>query len=385
MIETRLDGDPGSIRASADWLKVQLAARLDRSVTDMFAARDDAGSGWQGDAGPGFADRMDTAGRKSDKLRADVETAAQGLHRYADDLTTAQAGMERARAIAREGGLQLAGTTILDPGPAPAVVTLPTDGVPTPQMVTAHNDSVAALNDHQAKANAYLLAKQEADRSNGIKAAAQAIAKNMVDDVKSKPVLLFGDFVNGTAGAALGAHTSVLKKHHAGLMDDVKRLEQHYLKTPGGTKASKELIEAGYKRFQDADDVARRTSSLTRRVGSKLPVIGAGLTVAGIGYDIHNGKPPGKAIISGAGGMGASIVAGMAIGAAGGPIGIVGGALVGTAAGLVASGALDWGYDQLPDGAKKAIEDGVAEVGNAVGDAGEAVGDSAKKVWNSIF
>ncbi|MGK5684860.1 hypothetical protein [Actinoplanes sp. URMC 104] len=385
MIETRLDGDPASIRANADWLKAQLAARLDRSVTDMFAARDDAGSGWRGDAGPGFAGRMDAAGRKGDTLRADIETTAQGFHRYADDLTTAQAGMERARAIAREGGLQLAGTTILDPGPAPAVVALPTGGPPTPEMVTAHNDSVTAFNAHRAKADAYVLAKQEADRSNAVMEAAKAIAKNMVDDVKSKPVLLAGDFFNGTAGSALGAHTSVLRKHRAALLEDVKKLDAHYLKTAGGTKASKDLIEAGYKRFLEADAVERRAASVSRRVGSKLPIIGVGLTVAGIGYDIHTGKPPGKAIISGAGGMGASILAGMAVGTAGGPVGIIAGAAVGTVAGLVASGALDWGYDQLPDGAKAAIEDGVATVGNAIGDAGEAVGDTAKKVWDSIF
>lgn len=353
-IETRLDGDPGSIRANADWLRGRLADKLDRSVTDMFAARDDAGSGWQGEAGPAFTSRMDAAGRKSDSLRADVETAAQGFHRYADDLTTAQAGMERARSIARDGGLQLAGTTILEP-------------VPTPDAA-----------DYAAKANAFILAKQEADRANAVMDSAKAIAKNVLDDIRSKPLLVAGDFVNGIVGTSLDAHTSVLRKHSTALLDDAKRLTEHYLKTAGGTPQSKALVDASYKRFLDADSISRRASSLTRRVETKLPVIGAGLTVAGIGYDIHHGKPAGKAIISGVGGAGAAILAGAAIGAPAGPVGILAGAAVGTVAGLVASGALDWGYDQLPEGAKKAIEDGVSEVGNAIG-------DGAKKVWDSLF
>jgi hypothetical protein len=65
----------------------------------------------------------------------------------------------------------------------------------------------------------------------------------------------------------------------------------------------------------------------------------------------------------------------------GGPVGTVVGAGAGLVVGLVAGGALDWGYDQLPEGTKAAIEEGFSTVGDAIGDAGEG----AKKVWNSIF
>jgi hypothetical protein len=60
------------------------------------------------------ADALDAVGKASPGMPAGAFNA------YADDLTTAQNGMERARGIALAGGLQLQGDMILDPGPAPA-------------------------------------------------------------------------------------------------------------------------------------------------------------------------------------------------------------------------------------------------------------------------
>jgi hypothetical protein len=354
-IDTRIDGDPASIRASADWLGKALATGIDRSVTDLFAARDGAEAGWQGDAGPAFRGRMDNAARKGDTLRADVERVARSFQAYADDLTTAQAGMERARGIAREAGLALAGTTILDPGP----------GL-TPDQVTA-----------------YVSAQAEADRARGIVDAAKAIGQNVWDDVRGKALLNAGDFVNaGVVGGLAAKHTSILKAQAGALLDESKLAAERYLKAPGGSPDAKRLNLESYKKFMDADQVARRADQVGRRVGGKLPVIGLAITAAGIGYDIHQGKPAGKAIISGVGGALAAAGTGAAVGTMiGGPVGTVVGAGAGLVVGLVAGGALDWGYDQLPEGTKAAIEEGFSTVGDAIGDAGEG----AKKVWNSIF
>ncbi len=382
-IDTQLDGNPASIRASADWLGKSLAAGIDRSVTDLFAARDDAESGWQGDAGPAFRGRMDTAARKADTLRADVERVAQSFHAYADELTTAQAGMERARGIAREAGLELAGATILDPGPGPSVPVLPTGQAPTTEQVQAYNTQVTAYNDHQTKAAAYVSAQGEADRSRGIVDAAKAIGKNVWDDVRGKALLNAGDFINaGVVGGLAAKHTSILKAQAGALLDEAKVAEERYLKARGGSPEAKRLNLESYKKFMEADEFTRRADQVGRRVGAKLPIIGLAITAAGIGYDVHQGKPVGKAVISGVGGALAAAGTGALIGTAiGGPVGTVVGAGAGLVVGLVVSGGLDWGYDQLPGGTKAAIEDGFS----AIGDAGEAVGDTAKKVWNSIF
>jgi hypothetical protein len=393
-IDTGVDGDPASIRAGADWLRGRLAANVDKCVDDLFAARDEADGAWGGAAGPAFSARMDTAGRRSDALRADAERVAQSFHAYADDLTTAQAGMERARGIARGAGLELAGDTILDPGPGPSVPTLPTDRAPTPEMVQAHNSSVTAYNDHQTKLAAYAQAQTEASHSRGILDAARGIGQNVWDDVRGKAVLNAADFVNGAVVGGLAAkHTSILKGQADELMKESKLAAERYLKAPGGSPEARRLNAESYRRFLDADEYTRRASSVGRRVGSKLPIVGLAITAAGIGYDIHQGKPVGKAVISGVGGALAAAGTGALIGTAiGGPVGTVVGAGAGLVVGLVVSGGLDWGYDQLPDGAKAAIESGVKEAGEAIGDAGEAIGDAgeaigdgAKKVWDSIF
>jgi hypothetical protein len=356
-IETRIDGNPASIRASADWLRDRLAAEMDRSVGVMFAARDEAGGGWRGDAGPAFGARMDRAGRKSDALRGDVERVAQSFHRYADDLTTAQAGMARARSIARDAGLGLAGDAIQDPGPVPAEV------------------------------GAYGLAQEEANRARAVLDAAQAIGRSMWDDARTKPLLLVADVVNGAVAGGLAAHhVSILRKQADVFLAESRIAAQRYLTAGGGTPEAMRYNQDAYQRYLDADRYTRRADSVARRVGSRIPIVGLGITAAGIGYDVHRGKPVGKAVISGVGGALAAAGTGAAVGTmVAGPAGTVIGGLVGAGFGLATSGALDYAYDNLPAGTKAAIENGFQAAGDTIGDAGAAIGDGAAKVWNSIF
>jgi hypothetical protein len=196
------------------------------------------------------------------------------------------------------------------------------------------------------------------------------------------------DLVNGAVVGGLAAkHTSILRAQSVALMDDSKLNAERYLRAPGGSADARALNNQAYRKFLEADEWARKSDSVGRRVGSRIPVVGLAITAAGIGYDIHQGKPVGKAVVSGIGGALAAAGTGALIGSAI-PVPVVGtvvGAAVGLGVGLVASGALDWGYDQLPQGVKDGIEGGLKEAGGAVADVGGAVGDGAKKVWDSIF
>lgn len=393
-IETHIEGDPASIRSAADWLGKTLAGGLDRSVTDMFTARDHADSGWGGDAGPAFSQKIDAAARSTDGVRADAENAAQSFHRYADDLSTAQGGMERARSIARDAGLELSGTTIHEPAAVPAVPAIPAGQAVTAEMVTEHNASVTAYNGYQTKLAAYTEAQAEANRANSVLDAAKKVAQNMWGDITSKPVLLAGDFVNeGVIGGLTAKHVSILKAQSKALLAESELAAQRYLTEPGGSAASKRLITESLEKFMESDSYALRAAKASSLIESKIPIIGLAVTAADIGYDIHTGKPVGKAVISGVGGALAAAGTGALVGTMiAGPVGTVVGAGVGIVAGLVVSGGLDWGYDELPDGAKQAIEGGfdavghgITDAGSAIGDAGSAIGDGAKKAWDSIF
>jgi hypothetical protein len=104
-------------------------------------------------------------------------------------------------------------------------------------------------------------------------------------------------------------------------------------------------------------------------IAGKIPVVGSLITAAGIWYDISNGKPAGKAFLSGVASLGAGIVVGMAFG---GPVAVaaVGGVLISAVAGVAA----DTVYDALPKGVQDAIDDGV-----------EAVGEGIGRAWDAIF
>jgi hypothetical protein len=269
-------------------------------------------------------------------------------------------------------------------------------------LLQAYEQSVAAYDGHQAKVATYVTAQQEADRARQDWEAVRIIGRNVWDDLVGKALLNVGDFANGAVGGFAARHTGIMKAQAKAFLDEKKLAEERYLKARGGSTEAMRYNREAYQRYLDADKYTRQAGSVARRVSSKIPIIGLGITAAGIGYDIHQGKPAGKAVISGVVGAGAAIgvgaligsmASGAAAGALGGPPGILIGAVAGVGASLIASGAADWAYDELlSDGVKATIEEGFTTVGDAVGDAGEAVGnageavgDSAKKVWNAIF
>ncbi|MDW5330732.1 hypothetical protein [Plantactinospora sp. KLBMP9567] len=155
-----------------------------------------------------------------------------------------------------------------------------------------------------------------------------------------------GDLVNGAViGGLVAKHQSVLKAQSMALMADSKRYAEHYLKSPGGSAQARALNNAAWKTFLEADELARKAPTAGRQIASKIPIVGLGITAAGIGYDIHQGKPAGKAVISGVGGALVAMGAGAAIGSMT-PVPVVGtvvGAVGGLAFGSAASGALDCG------------------------------------------
>ena len=379
-IDTKIEGSPEDIRSMAGWLRDALAASVHDTVTQVYHARGNSETMWEGQAGDAFRARMTSGGAKADELSTSATSAAQSFETYAADLHTAQVGMGRAREIAHSGGLTVTTDEIVEPGPAPtAPAALPTDGSVTSQMVQAHNDAVTAQNIHAHKVAAYTAALDEANRARGIVDNAGNVGRTIWNELSKKKWLHAADFTNVAVGGLAARHASVLRAEHARLMGEARTSVQRYLASGGGAEARFQNSRA-YAKFLEADDALRRAGSVGRVIGSKIPAIGLGISAVGIGYDISQGKPPGKAIISGVGGA----AAGIAVGAlASGPVGWV--ALGAVGAGIIVGVGLDYGYDALPQGVKDGIENGVKAVGNAMGDAGEAIGSGAKKVWNSIF
>lgn len=253
---------------------------------------------------------------------------------------------------------------------------------------------VAEYSAHMTKVNTYAQAEAQANWAHGVRAFGRDTLNNALDDLRKKPVLVAAGFVNeGVIGGFAAQHVSKLRKASEALKTESEAAIKDYLKERGGTPKSKALNDLSWKKFLEADEFERKAARAGSKIGARIPIAGLVITAADIGYDIHTGKPVGKAVISGAGGALAAAGTGALIGTAiGGPVGTVVGAGAGIIVGMATSGALDAAYDRLPEGTQKAIEDGFHTIGNgvgnaaeAVGDAGEAVADNARKVWNSIF
>ncbi|MGH3866072.1 MAG: hypothetical protein ACRDQ4_08020 [Pseudonocardiaceae bacterium] len=354
-IHVRIEGSPESIRAAARWLTSKLQPALYDCASQVYKCRTNAEAGWQGEASSGFQGKMTAGGQGADTVADDALRLGQSFHQYADGLYTAQAGMQRARDIAVQGGLQVTDTEILDP-------------VPEQQ-------------DYQQKVAVFNQAVEEVDRANGILDGVQKTAEDYWKDLSGKRYIHAAEFTNGVADDLIMLHKSILKKESARLLDEAKVAESRYLSSPGGSAEAKLYEEMRLAKTMGAADLEAEAASIGRRLGSRIPIIGWGITAAGIGYDIHEGQPPGKAIFSGVAGAAGAIMAASMVG---GPVGVAAG--VGVVAGIAVGLGADWVYDHVvPDGVKRKIDEGLAAVGHGIADAGEAVGNMAKKIWDSIF
>ncbi|MFC4069648.1 WXG100 family type VII secretion target [Actinoplanes subglobosus] len=362
-IDTRLDGRPESVQATARWLRTHLAFEVKAGAAAMNSARADAGTGWQGAAGTAFQQRAAGHTATAETLRADIERAADRLTEFADQLAVAQQHMANAREIAARGGLTVDGYVIQEPGSGPA---------PAGQ---------------QQQVEAYALAEREAGLGNAVWRFVLDVLKNMMDDLRQKWFFAFGDLANGTYGGFLKKHISILLADAKEAAEQVKKLEAAYLKSQGGSAHSKSLINLISEQKLAAAATEARASSLSTGLLKKVPLIGYAITAAGVGYDIQHGKPAVKAVVGGLASIGGSIGGGILGGAAAGAIGagpvglVVGGAIGGVIGGLAASGITDAVYDRLPEGVKDTFDDGQAIVGKALSDAGGEV----KELWNKIF
>jgi hypothetical protein len=396
-INTRIAGSPTSIRSTATWLRSRLQTGVHDCGSQVYKARTDAEGGWLGDASSGFQTKMGGGGKVIDGLHSDVGTLSQSFDQYADGLHTAQAGMQRAKDIALQGGLTINGDTIEDPGSAPtAPQSLPTDGSTTPQQVQQYNSAMQAVQDHQLKIVAFSQAKEQADWANRIVDDATRAGEKVWEELAGKKYIHATEFTNGVAGHLIDIQKKTLKAEAESLRTDATKLEDNYLNSPGGSDQAKLNEELRFNNMMKASTLGGEVSDLSR-IGGKIPVLGLAISATGVGWDIAHGKPAGKAVFSGtlgtAAAIGIDVLATSAVESAGvivaavTPVGAA--ILVGAGVGVLA----DYAWDHwVPSNVKNKIDDGLKAAGHGVvsvvKSAGHDLASAAKSVGNffgSIF
>jgi hypothetical protein len=197
--------------------------------------------------------------------------------------------------------------------------------------------------------------------------------QNVINDIWEKRGFNAADFANGVVGGYYAAYRKVLQGEARHQLQEAERFRARYNGAPGGSELARRMTEQEHNATNRASELTQRAEKMGgvrgNIIAGKIPVVGSLITAAGIWYDISNGKPAGKAVISGAASFGTGIVVGLAVG---GPVAAV--ALGGVLASAIVGVAADAAYDGLPKGVQDAIENGIDAAVEGVG-----------SVWNAIF
>lgn len=379
-VSTRIDGSPDDVTTAGVWIQRRLQPALTDASDSLKSAESEARSGWHGPAGSAFATRMSSCRTGIQKVADDGERAGSHIVRYATALQTAQDDMRQVRADASAAGLSLTSDTIEDPGAGPGRPWK--SGELTPQQAREFDRMTAEYEDHQKKIEAYDRAQTAANLVDETLEKSKDVLSTFIGELGGKWHLNSADFVVGTAAIYTGRHASVLSKQATELAVDAQRHLDHYLRSPGGSPIS---------RYHNQKVLDSRLASARvgadgikwGRIASKLDKGGPILAIAGTGLDIAQGKSPGKAILSGTVALGAG-AATVALAPVAAPVLLVGAGAIGVSivGGMVADKVWD---DMVPEGAKKAIDDGLKAVGGGAKDVGKKVGGGVKDAWNSVF
>lgn len=389
-IDTRIEGSPDGVRATAGWLRSILADEISQTVDSIYSARNTARGGWEGLSGDAFVARMSSGATNADGLETATVDSAQAMDDYAAEMQRAQNDMQRIRDDAASAGLTVDGFVIREPGPAPPDPgSPPTGSAATPAAVSNYNAAVAATDRHARLVAAYNTALSDAAAARRVEKVATGYLNDVWEGVESKWSFVVGDLINGVAGGLAAAHASTLLKQSKYFADESAKYMNLAKTAPPGSPAALVYRDYDHARAfaRGAEDTAKTAGKVDSKAGRVGLKVGGALALGGVVYDVANGKDVDQAIVSGGAGFGASVAAGALAGAALGSlvplpgVGTVAGAAVGVVAGVFTSGAVDSLWENGMDSVGDAIGDGA----DAVVDTSKAIGGLAESAWNAVF
>lgn len=353
-IDTHIEGDPESVRQVARWLRDQLAPIVEEASDKVFAGRNRIDGAWDGPASDVAIPKLTAGAEGALKMSAAARDHAQQIDDFANGLQKAMDMMAGARREAAAAGLFVVGDVIEEP--------------PSGEFAVSYGQALHAAD-----------AARTVERN-----AAEALAK-----VWTNPYVdwffLATELVDVTASSVVDLQVRALTDKSAWLVSESRRYIELAMNAPEGTPASVVYRDLDYAsttaaRAVDVAETAEDLASKANRVSSRL---GGGLAVAGVAWDIYNGKPADQAIVSGGASFAASVAAGAAIGTLipAPVLGTVVGAGAGAVVGIFTSGAVDTLYEDGIGSAGDAVVDGW----DALYDTGASIGDLATGAWDVFF
>ncbi len=422
-LDIEVQGDPASLRASAAWLR-RLSEATHDAGTSARGAVSASESAWTGTAGDAFRARIGTAVTETDGMSRNNADAATALERHADDLDTVKARMNQAKGIALTAGLKADDKRICEPvGPPPAVKNLPTDRPPTEAEAREFSAAQSAMDDWNAQKKAFdecVRTVAEADRLEKDSQSALGGFFSGLADVATHPAALLSlDAVASATGAHIAARVPWLRE----------AADQYTHAASAARGMAARVTAAGGDRVPAWDFVrqaalaerekAKLTAEATRLVGRygypatfmqnvrsltamtvgnpnvpglsrgatvlrSVPVVGVGLTAAGVIIDVIKKPTWENAVISTTAG-GASLLASTAVGAAFAPLMLTGPAvLVPVGLGIATGVVVNWAVKKYGDDAINLAKDAGGEIKDVAKDVGKGAKNAGKGIVKGV-
>ncbi|TDC93061.1 hypothetical protein [Actinomadura sp. 7K507] len=386
-LQTKVEGDPGSIRSTAEWLGT-MSGRLDEGARLTHQAGTGSKGGWDGPASEGFRSTVEGVRPRIAAIADEYDDVKGKLNAHADALSSVKKDMERAKTIATDAGLTVTGDTIHPPKKPPSPE--PLGDNPSRSERTAHREAEAAVTEYNDQEKAYKDAAEIVRAAREEEDKAIENLKRFLNVLSRNDTIFTGDLTSGLAGAGFAAYAN-----GAGRKESKFRGLQNKYETKAATARAKydALRNQRINRFRfvkrltnsirqgsalaSAQTAAQRAAghgatannyaakaSKFAKVGKAVPFVGAGIAVLGGINDYTSGRESAAQAATSTGG---GILAGAATGAVIGtaiPVPVVGtavGAIVGAGVGLGASMAIDANWDSISSGAE-AVADGAKDV-----------------------
>lgn len=160
-LNTYVAGNPGEARSFAQELR-KLGGGTETAATGAHRARSQAEGEWEGAASEAFQSWAKTQGTDGDALAEVYPSMIRAYETWADELDTAQARMEQAKQVARDGELTVRTHTIMPPTPFTAVKPDKPQGRMSAAESERYSNDMAAFEGAQARHAKQQAAYQEA-------------------------------------------------------------------------------------------------------------------------------------------------------------------------------------------------------------------------------
>jgi uncharacterized protein YukE len=393
-LDTKVDGDPASIRSTAGWLQA-MSDRLDDSARLVHQAGAGSEGEWKGPASEAFRATMTGVKPRITVVAEGYDQARGSLNAHADSLSSVQKDMERAKQVAGAGGLTVTGDIIYEPTQPPSPT--PLGKKPSESEKRAHKDAEAAVAAYNRQSQAYQEAAEIVKNAREEEDRAIETLKRALNFISRNETGFTADLTAGLAGASFGAVSSragaraskfrglqsryeakaaqararyaALRAQRIGRFNFIKKF-LNPIRQGTALASAESATQQAARAGATAESYAAKAGRFAK-VGKVVPFAGTAVAVVGGINDYTSGRESAaQAATSTLGGIAAGAAAGALVGTAI-PVPVVGtaaGAIVGAGVGAITSMEIDAHWDTISSGAESALN-GAKNVAEDVGSA----------------